>query len=177
MPTDQEQLERAKALIKAKQYSKARRILEPLNHPTAEKWLAKLDDIDPFPADEPAPKLNLKKTPAKPQPKRATRRDIILVIAAVISIPIIIIGVLTFHNTGLRANEIRLQVRLYSYCIDLTIEVGAPLEPCSDWSRDSWSYTEDAVTACDKLSPELDAPFNECLIDEDILPPGVVRRR
>lgn len=42
-----EQLEQAKALIQAKRYDEARRILVLTDHPTADKWLAQLDRIAP----------------------------------------------------------------------------------------------------------------------------------
>jgi hypothetical protein len=42
------QLERAKVHIQAKRYPQARAILNDIDHPTAAKWLAKLDEIDPF---------------------------------------------------------------------------------------------------------------------------------
>lgn len=45
----EEQLSRAKALIQAKQYDQARAILAGMDHPTARKWLAKIDEMDnPF---------------------------------------------------------------------------------------------------------------------------------
>lgn len=44
-----EQMERARDLIKAKRYDRARDILESLDHPLAQQWLAKLDELDsPF---------------------------------------------------------------------------------------------------------------------------------
>ncbi len=43
------QLARAKVLIQSKQYDQARTILANLDHPTARKWLAKIDEMDdPF---------------------------------------------------------------------------------------------------------------------------------
>ncbi|MCD4685779.1 MAG: hypothetical protein K8S97_07570 [Anaerolineae bacterium] len=52
----QEQMERARALIKAKRYAEARAILMGIDHPTAQQWLAKLDELDsPF-AEEPSSK-------------------------------------------------------------------------------------------------------------------------
>lgn len=45
----EDQLARAKVLIQAKQYDQARIILANLDHPTARKWLAKIDEMDdPF---------------------------------------------------------------------------------------------------------------------------------
>lgn len=40
-------LRQARKHIKAKDYDQARRILKKVNHPTARKWLAKLDEIAP----------------------------------------------------------------------------------------------------------------------------------
>lgn len=42
-------LTRAKRHIQAKEYNKARLILDGVNHPTASKWLKKLDEIAPIP--------------------------------------------------------------------------------------------------------------------------------
>lgn len=42
-----QELYQARKLIEAKQYQDAREILMKVDHPTAEKWLAKLDEIDP----------------------------------------------------------------------------------------------------------------------------------
>jgi len=42
-----EKMLKARELIQAKQYQDAREILYTVNHPTAQKWLAKLDEIDP----------------------------------------------------------------------------------------------------------------------------------
>jgi len=42
-----EQLEHARELIQARQYNEARALLSGIEHPTAEKWLIKLDEIDP----------------------------------------------------------------------------------------------------------------------------------
>lgn len=47
MPTMKEQVESAKAYIKAKQYDDARRILKQVDHPIAKKWLAKIDELSP----------------------------------------------------------------------------------------------------------------------------------
>lgn len=49
MPTMKEQIQSARAYIKAKQYDDARRILKKIDHPTAKEWLRKIDEIDPPP--------------------------------------------------------------------------------------------------------------------------------
>ena len=36
-------------LIEAKRFNEARALLRTINHPTASKWLAKIDELDPFP--------------------------------------------------------------------------------------------------------------------------------
>jgi len=43
------QLAKAKKLIQSRQYAKARELLWCIDHPTATKWLIKLDEIDPQP--------------------------------------------------------------------------------------------------------------------------------
>ncbi len=42
-----EQMARASQLIKAKQYSEARKLLKTIDHPKAKEWLGKLDQIAP----------------------------------------------------------------------------------------------------------------------------------
>ena len=40
-------LQYARELIQEKQYAKARAVLKEIDHPTAYKWLSKLDELDP----------------------------------------------------------------------------------------------------------------------------------
>lgn len=42
-----EQLQQAKSLIQAKRYREARRVLSKIDHPTADRWLERLDEIAP----------------------------------------------------------------------------------------------------------------------------------
>lgn len=58
----------AKQLIIEKRYDEARAILSQIDHPTAKKWLQKLNEIAPAPPPEPAPQRQ-----TKPQPQ-STRR-------------------------------------------------------------------------------------------------------
>jgi len=44
-----EELTKARKFIQAKQYDKARELLWDIDHPTATKWLIKLDEVDPQP--------------------------------------------------------------------------------------------------------------------------------
>lgn len=66
-----EQMERARELIKAKRYDEARAMLRAIDHPTAAKWLDKLDELDPpFAVDAPKkPKREV--APAPPPPVAA----------------------------------------------------------------------------------------------------------
>ena len=43
-----QKMERARDLIKAQRYDEARTILQGVNHPTAKKWLMKLEEIAPI---------------------------------------------------------------------------------------------------------------------------------
>ena len=119
-------------------------------------------------------KLPITRKP-KPAPKRATRRDIILVIAAVITIPLIVVVVIFLTQFNQRSYEGRVQGRLFTFCSQMTIEVGADSTPCMTWPESSWVSTRDTALACHEQSPALDAPFKECLLNEGVLPPGVVR--
>ncbi len=46
--TEQELMQKARELIQAKQYNEARNLLKMMKNPTAQAWLAKLNEIDPF---------------------------------------------------------------------------------------------------------------------------------
>jgi len=48
-PETKKRLSIAKKLIQSRQYAKARELLWDIEHPTATKWLIKLDEIDPQP--------------------------------------------------------------------------------------------------------------------------------
>lgn len=52
------ELAQAKALIQAKQYDEARRLLRTIDHPTAKVWLQKLNTVSPEPTRT-APALNI----------------------------------------------------------------------------------------------------------------------
>lgn len=47
MATMQEQMQSAKAYIKAKQWDDARRVLKKIDHPTAKEWLKKVNELSP----------------------------------------------------------------------------------------------------------------------------------
>lgn len=47
MMDTRQQMERARALIKAKQYNEARAILNKTDHPKAREWVAKIDALQP----------------------------------------------------------------------------------------------------------------------------------
>lgn len=78
-------LQEAKLLIQAKQYDDARKLLESIDHPTAIKWLAKLDEIAP-----------------KKSEKRTTGNLVVPAITGFIGLAVgLVIGALTFGaNNG-----------------------------------------------------------------------------
>lgn len=51
----EDDLKKAHALIRAKRYADARAILMTVDHPTADKWLERLNDLDRPPTVEAAP--------------------------------------------------------------------------------------------------------------------------
>lgn len=71
----------AKELIQEKRYAEARILLQTINHPTAIKWLAKLDQISPPPNPYPPPPNNQMFNPEanafyRRENRRANRRRI-----------------------------------------------------------------------------------------------------
>lgn len=56
MATDRQRIEQARVLIVQKEYQKARRLLVGINHPTAHRWIAKIDELDPRPAAPSSPR-------------------------------------------------------------------------------------------------------------------------
>lgn len=56
MASDRQKIEKARAYIVAKEYQKARAVLVGVDHPTAHKWIAKIDGLDPRPTPPPAPR-------------------------------------------------------------------------------------------------------------------------
>lgn len=64
-------LNAAKSLIQQKRYAEARALLKTIDHPTAAKWLARLDEIDP---PEPTPAV------VKPSVKQRPRSDALSVV-------------------------------------------------------------------------------------------------
>lgn len=163
MPNDQEQLERARALIKAKKYSEARRILEPLNHPTAQSWLAKLDEK----AISPTATAKQKTTPIT-----SKRNPIPLIIGAgIIGLVVLIVGYIALSNVA-TDNTARIQERLYAYCVDDRISYDDfDFSDCSAWAAQAMIDYDPKPRACHDLSPELDAPFMECLDQENLFVP------
>ncbi|KAA3654097.1 MAG: hypothetical protein DWQ04_34780 [Chloroflexi bacterium] len=74
-----EKMLKARELIQNKQYLDAREILYTVNHPTAQKWLTKLDEIDPpdLPDDPfaPIPEVDNTITPSTTTPLRKPQSE------------------------------------------------------------------------------------------------------
>lgn len=170
-----EKMVEAKSLIQQKRYNEARAILRSVNHPTAMKWLAKLDDIAPE-ADDDLP-------PLEDDLPETTKRYTLYkwVKAFVVTVIVLAIGFAVYTQTIGRSdpNRSKAYVRLFSYCLDVYNEVGnrSGKDNCNEWQKEAFDRYNDKIMACQLQSPDLDKPFNDCLTDEDILPPGIVRNR
>lgn len=142
----------AKEAIQAKDYGKARAILETVDHPTARAWLGKL----------PA---------AKAPVKRRSRRRMWLAVA--VAVLVLAAGAVWLFYVQPNLYRIEVRTRAFGYCLDISPDVSS----CSAWSDSvAASVRYATIAACHQQSPELDAPFNDCMIAENILPPGVSRR-
>ncbi len=79
MPTQDEQFAAAKAYIQAKEYDKARRILKRIQHPKADEWLSKIDQM--------------------PEMKAKRRRQIVMLVLIGVSIVIIAVAATYLSQT------------------------------------------------------------------------------
>ncbi len=59
---------------------------------------------------------------------------------------------------------VALNTRLYRWCRNTIVEI----QPCNTFAA-RWQHN-DTVAACDRLSPDLDSPFQACLTAEGIAP-------
>jgi hypothetical protein len=67
-----EELQKARTLIQAKRYAEARQVLQQIDHPTAAKWLARLDEVAPEKPSPPrTPPRQVQPTPMPPRQKPA----------------------------------------------------------------------------------------------------------
>jgi len=160
-----DELQKAKTLIQQKRYDDARALLRTIKHPTAIEWLTRLEQRTLQPAAIHAP------------PSRLHQWRWLIVTGLII---LVLAGVyLVYDATVLSTarNEGRVTARLFAYCLDATHAAGVDSGVCSGWYEQAFTPSKETVLACDRLSPELDTAFNQCLIDENILPPGVVKTR
>ncbi len=61
-------------------------------------------------------------------------------------------------------NYVALSIRLYIWCSSSSAEIQSCADFADRWDRD------DTVAACNRLNPDLDSPFRDCLTAEGIAP-------
>lgn len=145
--------EAARELIKEKRYAEARAILRTMpGDETAQTWLRQIEFITARPKRNYAPLI------------------ILLVVAAFFVAGYVFLRLRNEQS----AADLRAHLRLADYCI----EVNQALEPnserlvdgCFNWIRLIGSSLDRVAQACDRRSPDLDAPFYACLRDEGVSP-------
>lgn len=131
-------LQEAKLLIQNKQYDDARKLLESISHPTATKWLAKLDEI--------APKMPLNK-----REKRTAGNFIVPSITGLIGLIVgLVIGATVFGtNNG-------------------TVSTTVPLNEATNQTANDQSQESNLVTVDDMRSRISDGLHTYCFVPIDL---------
>ncbi len=107
----------------------------------------------------------------KPKPKSGKPRRSPLMTAIVTGVVIVLVFIaayIAYDITVLRpAREQGAIVgRLTLYCF----QADPQNTTCYEWSVNAMTIMPDKITACHNASPTLDAPFQQCLMDEGISP-------
>jgi hypothetical protein len=155
----EDQLQRARELIKAKRYDDARKLLWKIDHPKAKQWLERIDGINP-----------VKQSTAAVSNKASGSQlaSWVIKIAAVVFV-VGLIAYVIYANT--QAGEVgKARARIGSLCIERRVRMGISTDGCFDSDGSYWNAFEDEIMACHRLSPVLDGPFRECLAGEGISP-------
>ena len=190
----------AKELIKQRKYNEARAILNTLDYPLAKEWLTQLNRLDPprilsqrLPSSlsPPPPMPPPYYGPQNQAPPFPTQNSLPVLQpdktngvnwkAPLIILTFLVLGLsfLTSQNYHKPSEQETVRARLFRYCLEIYFKVGSAsdINECDEWYGATFDVYEAQVLACHRLSPDLDAPFTDCLVDEDILPPGLIRNR
>lgn len=102
------------------------------------------------------------------------RIGLLLIIGGVI----LVVGFFVVRNVNEGGERGTATARLFNYCLNVYGAVDDPdgMDNCDDWYVSTMTTYREKVLACHRASPELNTPFNDCLINEGILPPGITRR-
>lgn len=150
------QLEAAREHIKAKRYTEARAILAQLDDDTARKWLAQLDERVP------------QSKPTAQQPQASSNRFPLILTAVIALIAVVAVGVVILTSSTAQAEIDTARPRLMGYCLRL-VDID-DMQDCDDWYYLAFQANQNTVLACHRIAPELDAPFDECLYNEELEP-------
>lgn len=147
----------AREAIQAQQYDKARSILKTVDHPKAREWLARLDEIAPQQTNQ----------------KKASRLWIALAAVALVAL----IGSAAFVLLRGSGNKpvSDIEERVVNYCLGLKAEYGGSTEVCADWASNTVGTQSRlaVVQTCEQSARDSEEAFRDCLVEQDILPPGV----
>jgi hypothetical protein len=154
----EDQLQRARELIKSKRYDDARKLLWKIDHPKAKQWLERIDGISPVKQSG--------AVASKSSGGWTSGRIIKVAVVAIIvgAIAFVVIGGMQAYEVGMA------RARISIACIERRVRLGISTDDCFSSWEDRWDIWGDEILACHRLSPELDAPFERCLDDEGISP-------
>ena len=154
----------AKELIQEQDYAAARALLRTVDHPTARDWLAKIDELAPEQT------IGVPMLGARVQtPQKSKRARLVLLI--------VLLGVLAALLIAWRQEDLRrfARFRVFAYCLDVYNEVNDPYggDNCSAFADEVLQHHRPQFAACDSRAGALDSSFASCMVNENILPPGV----
>lgn len=140
----------ARELIQEKRYDEARVILQAISHPTARKWLAKLDTIAP------------------PQRRQVgVNRWLLVSLAlfgvALISIAVIVVGVVLFMSLSVGSNKEQL-LREYCYKVP-ALGHNDVVAFCQNWVADKLASNAPQVEQCyaESNGGQIEGVFGRCM--------------
>ena len=182
MATTKDKLQEAKQLIQQKKYDEARQLLRTVNHPTAQKWLAKLDEL---------PKAGQAKQATSAKDNANGNTTLILGVAVGV-LSILVVGLLAvlFLQNSFAAPQIaptqipatntpEITSPLVADAIQWCIVVIADFEPdefdvwddqrCIDFVTSVWNEQPDVIEICHRIFadfiPPNEASFFRCVVD------------
>lgn len=182
-----EQMLRAKSLIQQKRYGEAQKILKKIDHPTAKKWLAKIDRIQ-------SSQKSSKRGDRQDSRSRSSASDEELgplatifmmgvnqmraqpILAAVFFGSFILLIVVAIGSSAVTTTqEAQHNLPIYEgflwrYCNVMSMRDGGTNDHCQAWaSANAGSYAGD-VDACQTEIRDVDLAY-DCLRERGIVPP------
>lgn len=147
----------AKAFIEDKQYSEARTILKTIDHPTADKWLAKLDEI--------APEEVVVEKGASLLGKISKKYWVIAGVALLVVVGVFVYSL--FRGSDTRSSELTVYDAAFYYCQELELDTEDTCHIRSN-RRVNDEYSVALISHCIHYYENKSTEFDECLFDAEV---------